>query len=544
MIAGMLRPAAVPGRPAPTIAQKGLSMSEPTTHPSDAFPTWLTERGEDAYALVWVTEGSEPAWAETEAPRVGETGIAQTGVDTTRIEVREVTHGRQDTLRRWLQLEQGGGQLAIITSGPDGLREHTPGELAAHLTHDPGSDEAHLTDMLASWFHRRNAEAPQGLELGWIAAAAAWTCHMRALTSYPPPAVLAQSLERAGEHDEATASLVVDTGLKIAALLDRLERVNRPRTNLIEDWHTVEALVADVPALTETADWLLDQIALRDASAQQLRAVLEPDISDYLRDRRPAGSAPGTPALDAPRAAHLAQTRQTVRAYTAAAHSGREREAQQLFDAFIIPARALATSDPAATWRQHSATARDAVEVLAAQRAATTAQDGGADYLADPELLHAQASYLAAREGQLHLMHDALGRLAFPVPAPRDMPEEFAAILAAQTQRRVIEAFGTFDRAAQALGGQIRYQLQQPVPARRRTTVGAETALLTRARDALEHTTAADAPLDEEHIRARLREVMSRPAAPDRTGLAAPTAHSEAHTQALAAGATAPGVTR
>jgi hypothetical protein len=33
-----------------------------------------------------------------------------------------------------------------------------------------------------------------------------------------------------------------------------------------------------------------------------------------------------------------------------------------------------------------------------------------------------------------------------------------------QAQRRVIEAFGTLERAVEALDGQIHYQLQQPVP--------------------------------------------------------------------------------
>lgn len=520
-------------------------MSEQHAPLSDDFRTWLTERGEDAYALVWVADGTEPAgWAETEAPRVGESGIARAGADLTRITVQEVTHGRQETLRRWLQLDDGVRQLAIITAELGGLREHTPGHLAAQLVQDPASDEARLTDLLASWLYRRGAEAPQGLELGWIAAAAAWACHMRALASYPPPSVLLSSLERAGEQDEATADLVVDTGLKIADLFDRLERDFRPRTELIEDWHAVQSLAADVPALTEMADWLLDQIALRDAPAQQLRAVLEPDVTDYLRDRQADNSLLGAvPALDAPRAAHLAQARETVRAYTAAAHSGREQEAQQLLDAFPIPARALATSGPAATWRQHSATAQDAVEALTAQRAATTAEDP-ADYFADPELLYAEISYLSAREGQLHLMHDALGRLAFPAPAPRDLPEELAPVAAAQTQRRVIEAFGTLDRAAQALDGQIHYQLQQPVPARGRATTGAETDLLTRARYALERTAPSDVPLDEEHIRTRTQEAMARRAAPDGTATARPTPHDEAHAQALAAGSTAPGVNR
>lgn len=510
-------------------------MSEQHTLLPDDFRIWLAERGEDAYVLAWVAEGDDPtAWAEAEAPQVGETGIARAGADLARIELQEVTHGRQETLRRWLQLDHGVRQLAIITAGLGGLREHTPGELAAQLMHDPANDEARLTDLLASWFYRRNAEAPQGLELGWIAAAAAWTCHMRALASYPPFSILARSLERAGELDEATADLVVSTGLRIVDLLDRLERAYRPRTELIEDWHAVESLSADVPALTELADWLLDQISLRDASAQQLRAVLEPDITDYLRDRRAGGPLLGVRALDAPRAAHLAQARETVRAYTAAAHAGREQEARQLQDAFPIPARPLTISGPAGAWRQNSATARDAVEDLTARRAATTAEDS-TDYFADPELLHAETSYLAAREGQLHLIHAALGRLAFPAPAPRDLPEALVPVAAAQTQRRVIEAFGTLERTAQALDGQIHYQLQQPVPAHRRATTGAETGLLTRTRDALEKTAAADVPLDEEHIRARLQKALARPAAPAGIGPAAPTAHDEAHTQALSA---------
>ncbi|MFD5079520.1 hypothetical protein [Streptomyces sp. NPDC058371] len=518
-------------------------MSEQTSLPDD-FRTWLTQRGEDAYALAWVAARREATdWAETEAPRVGETGIARNGADLTRMEVQDVAHGRQEALRRWLQLDNGTRQLAIITAEPGGMREHTPGELAAHLMTDPDNDEARLTDLLASWLYRRNAEASQGLELGWIAAAAAWTSHMRALAGYPPPVVLDQSLAAAGEQDEVTVELVVSAGRKMADLLDRLERAYRPRAELIEDWRTVESLAADVPALTEMADWLLDQIALRDASAQQLRAVLEPDITDHLRDRRADGSLRSVPVLDAQRTAHLAQARETVRAYTAAAHSGWDQEAQQLLDSFPIPARSLATSGPAAAWRQNSATAQDAVEALAAQRAATTAEDR-ADYFAGPELLHAETGYLAAREGQLHLLHDALGRLAYPALAPRDLPEALAPVAAAQTERRVIEAFGTLERAAQALNGQIHYQLQRPVPAHRRAAAGAETDLLTRSRDALEHIAAAGVPLDERHIRARLQEVMARSAAPEAPDPAAFTAHDEAHTRALAAGSTTPGVNR
>lgn len=526
-------------------------MSEQHAPFPDDFHTWLTERGGDAYALAWVAAGSDPTgWAATEAPRVGESGIARAGSDLTRIEVQEVTYGRSETLRRWLQLDNGVGHLAILTTEDSGLREHTPGELAAELMHSPDTDEAQLTGLLASWLYRRNADAPQEFELGWIAAAAAWSCHMRALSSCPPSAVLDQSLQNTDEHDEATAELVDSTALKMAGLLDRLEGVYRPRPEeRIEDWHTVKSLAADVPALTELADWLLDQIALRDAHAQQLRAVLEPDITDHLQDRRADGHLLGAVRiLDEQRTAHLSQARETVRAYTTAVHSGRGQEAQQLLDAFPIPARSLTTSEPTAAWRRTSATAQAAIEDLTAQRAATTAEDG-ADYFADPELLHAQTAYLAAREGQLDLIHDALGRLAHPVSAPRDLPEELAPVATAQPQRRLMEAFGTLDRAHQVLDGQISYLLQQPTPGHRRATTGAEVDLLTRVRGALEQVSSPGTPLNEDDIRARaknfrdrLQQAMARPAAPDDPAPAARTAHDDSHTHAQAlALALAPG---
>ncbi|MGZ2361687.1 hypothetical protein LRE75_34270 [Streptomyces sp. 372A] len=521
-------------------------MSEQPTPLPDDFRAWLAERGQDAYALVWVAEGSEPAGSEgTQVPRVGESGIARAGADLTRITRQDVTHGRNETLRRWLQLDDGVRHLVILTIESDTLREHTPGELAAEMMHDPAVDEARLTEQLSSWFYRRNAEAQQGLEIGWIAAAAAWTCHMRALASYPPPSVLTPSLERAGELDEPTADLVATTGLRIVELIDRMERPYRTRTELIEAWHAVEFLAADVPALAPMADWLLDQIALRDAHAQQLRAVLEPDLTDYLRDRQADGELPGTghPALDEARAAHLAQARETVRAYTGAAYSGRESEARQLLDAFPIPARDLSTSGPAAAWRENSVTAADAVEDLGARRAATGAEEG-ADYFADPELLHAATSYLAARDGQLQLIHDALGRLAFPGHAPRGLPEALAPVAAAQTQRRVIEAFGTLERAAKTLEGQLHYQLQQPVPAHRRTTTGAESDLLNRALAALEQTRATAAHFDEEAIRARVQETMARPATSTTASPGALASHEEAQAQALTAGPATSGVDR
>ncbi|MEU4039886.1 hypothetical protein [Streptomyces collinus] len=518
-------------------------MSDEPTSSSVDFGTWLSERGPDAYALAWVSEATGAVGVDgAPAPTVGESGIAGPGADLTRLTLHEVTHGLRETVHRWLQLDDGHNLLAIVSAPTGVLREHTPGELGAELRQDPDTDDARLTGELAGWLYRRYADAPQGLELGWVAAAAAWSCHMRALTGYPPPSVLSASLERADEDDDTIEDLVVSTGLKIAGLLDRLEHAHRPRSELIEDWRAVQSLAADVPALTELAGWLLDQIALRDAPAQRLRAVLEPDITDYLRDQQAAD--PGTaPALDAQRAEHLAQGRQTVRAYTAAAHTGREQEAQQLLDSFPAPARTLTTSGPARTWRQHSTTAQEAVEALAAQRNAITTEDS-TDYVTDPELLHAHAAYLTAREGQLHRIHDALGCLAFPTPAPRDLPEALAPVATAQIQRRVIEAFGTPERAAQALDGQIHYQLQQLVPAHQRAQTGAETDLLTCARDALQHLTNADVPLDAEQIRARLEQAMARPTAAEAPGSAAPTAHDEAHAQALTAASTTPEIHR
>ncbi|MFI1840455.1 hypothetical protein [Streptomyces olivaceoviridis] len=125
-------------------------MSEQSAPLADDFPAWPAERGEAAYAPAWVAEGSETgAWMEAEAPRVGETGVARAGADLTRVTLEEVAHGRAETLRRWLLLDDGVRHLAILTAEPGGLREHTPGELAADLMHDPAVDQTRLTDMLA-----------------------------------------------------------------------------------------------------------------------------------------------------------------------------------------------------------------------------------------------------------------------------------------------------------------------------------------------------------------------------------------------------------
>ncbi|MGW2447935.1 hypothetical protein [Streptomyces sp. NPDC001675] len=306
----------------------------------------------------------------------------------------------------------------------------------------------------------------------------------------------------------------------MAGLYDRLEqgRGHGSRADFVDAWHAVEPLAADVPELREPAGWLLDQIALRDASAQQLRAVLEPDITDYLHDRTISDQQPDAarPRLDGPRTAHLAQARDAVRAYTAAAYSGHDAEAQQLLDAFPVPARALHVSGPARAWREQSATARAAVHTITALRATATATataaEEGADPLPDPERLHAKSVYLAARDAQLQLQHDALGRLAAPTPLPYGLPEELHEVAAHGMQRRLAEAFGSPERARQVIDGRITYHHQQSEAGGQRESA-AEAALLTAARATLDAQPVrpAYALLDEQLITRRVDRIMSAP---------------------------------
>jgi hypothetical protein len=144
-------------------------MSEQHTPLPDDVRTWLAERGQDAYALAWVAPGADPAgWPETEAPRAGETGIARTGADPTRITLQELTRGRPETLRRWLPLDNGTGRLAIISAEHGGLREHTPGELVAHLMRTPdsapcaGQLQRQLPRSTRVWQRRNEAHRPAG----------------------------------------------------------------------------------------------------------------------------------------------------------------------------------------------------------------------------------------------------------------------------------------------------------------------------------------------------------------------------------------------
>ncbi|AGS66891.1 hypothetical protein [Streptomyces collinus] len=82
---------------------------------------------------------------------MGDSGIAGPGADLTRMTLHEVTHGRRETLHRWLQLDDGHNLLAIASAPAGVLREHTPGELAAELRQAPDTDDARLTDELAGW---------------------------------------------------------------------------------------------------------------------------------------------------------------------------------------------------------------------------------------------------------------------------------------------------------------------------------------------------------------------------------------------------------
>ncbi|MFF8432413.1 hypothetical protein ACF07Y_46330 [Streptomyces sp. NPDC016566] len=49
-------------------------------------------------------------------PTAGETGIARTGADLTRLTLQEVTRGPDETLRRRLRQDDGQRQLAIASS--------------------------------------------------------------------------------------------------------------------------------------------------------------------------------------------------------------------------------------------------------------------------------------------------------------------------------------------------------------------------------------------------------------------------------------------
>ncbi|MFE8940980.1 hypothetical protein ACFYNX_26285 [Streptomyces sp. NPDC007872] len=490
-------------------------MSEPTFPLPEGLSSLLAAAGPDAVALVEADPVLDPlTWEEAPVPVVGETGLARTLLAGEDVSVLQVCRERREALLRWLELDTAEGQLALVSTG-EGLFEHTPGELAARLLQDSASGDAELVEAMGHWFTRRFGLRPQSPEAGWAAAAAAWTCHMRALAELPLTAVLAVARDRAGDDSPDTGELLVRTSLTLTDLIDRMNAPHRTRADLVADWRTLQPLAASVPALRAGADWLLDQIALRDAPAQQLRAVLEPDISDHQHDHRMAGSS--VPALDEARTSQLAQARRTVRSYTAAFYSGRAEEAELLRNALPAPARSLEVSAPAQAWRQASLAARHALDAVAARRAAVSAEED-MTYFADPERLHAESAYLTVWQGRLDLAHDALGRLAEPVPFPHEAPEDLRAIAAHVPERRLAEAFGTRERALAALNGQISYLQQEPTPEHRQKSTRDELALLTAVRDSVmahlperEHHKSG---LDEDAIRRRMEQIIDATRAP------------------------------
>ncbi|MGQ5655676.1 hypothetical protein ACUJ8H_37605 [Streptomyces sp. EKR5.2] len=332
-------------------------MSEQRIPPSDELRTLLAGPRPQRYVLAHVDPATDPVIWDAPPPVVGTTGVTLSTAAMDRATVQELCQGKSEALHRWPQLDDRQSQLAIIGGDGEELCEYTPGELAAALSNDEAG-EARVTGWLSSWLVRRYAEAPPD-EQAWVVVAATWTGQMRALASNPPPGVLSAVMEQAGELDrgeldQATHELVIDTGSRLAHVLDEMPlSPYRNRGRMVEGWHTVKRLAAGEPAFRACTEWLLDQIALRDMDAQALRAMLEPDIADHFLDRRHAevGAQP-VPRLDAQRAQQLTQARELVRAYTAAAHSGREREAEDLFNAFVLPKRTLEVSDHGHIWRR------------------------------------------------------------------------------------------------------------------------------------------------------------------------------------------------
>ncbi|MER5860547.1 hypothetical protein ABT131_33885 [Streptomyces sp900105245] len=147
--------------------------------------------------------------------------------------------------------------------------------------------------------------------------------------------------------------------------------------------------------------------------------------------------------------------------------------------------------------------------------ATATAAEEGADPLPDPERLHAKSAYLAARDAQLQLQHDALGRLAAPTPLPYGLPEELHEVAAHGMQRRLAKAFGSPERARQVIEGRITYHHQQQSVAggqqESAAESAAEAALLQAARATLDARPVrpAYALLDEQLIARRIDRIMS-----------------------------------
>ncbi|MET8676106.1 hypothetical protein ABZW18_00490 [Streptomyces sp. NPDC004647] len=467
---------------------------------------WLNDMGDDGYALVWVAQ-EEDLLGERRAPVVGRAGAEERDFDFRRLQLEEIARGGpRAALERWLKLDDGRRQLTIIHANPFELHEYTPGDLASTLFFSENGDrhESWLVDQLSSWFYRRFTDAPQGPQRAWAAAAAAWATHMRAFGTSPPGTVMARVLERAGEADEQgeLARYLAETGLLAVTLFDGLQNPIS-RNQIVQDWLTLEPFATDIPVLKEASDWLLDQIVLRDATAQEMRARLTPDISDHLEDRSHFRSIlpPHAPALDPQRTEMLRHTSDVVRAYTAAHYSGHTDQAQQLLAAVTGPS----TPAPANGWAAEEWETRSPFERIAF-RQLDHHYDDLPDLQARPavrgtESLHATHAGLRARSAHLSVLHDTLDRLSMPPTDPAPLPESLTGLPAAHRLRGVLEAFGTVERARQFLAGRISYLQQEPVPHHRSAVTAREIERLQTAQQNLAALAPADGlVLDESHV--------------------------------------------
>ncbi|WP_148088506.1 hypothetical protein [Streptomyces sp. PanSC9] len=154
--------------------------------------------------------------------------------------------------------------------------------------------------------------------------------------------------------------------------------------------------------------------------------------------------------------------------------------------------------------------------VTALRATATTGAADSADPLPDPKRLHAKSAYLAARDAQLRLQHDALGRLAAPVPLPGGLPEELHEVAVHGMQRRLAEAFGSPERARQVIDGRITYHHQQ------QSAAGVQQESATESAAEADLLTAARATLDAQPVRRRTRSSTSSSSPAASTGSCRP----------------------
>ncbi|WP_326581611.1 hypothetical protein OIE69_44510 (plasmid) [Actinacidiphila glaucinigra] len=497
-------------------------MSEPPPPPAVPVfvPAWLKGLQPGVFAVAVAGPDTGPQTASDQHPP-GRAGADRPGFDLDRLTLAGMAPGPLEALRRWMELDDGRQHLVLLARSPEGnVREYTPGELATYLGEE---HREQLNELLGAWMAKRAAAVPRAGEQV-LAAAAAWALHWRELVGSPPMPILEAAIVGMGESDDeaAVTGQVAEAAGQMGQIFERLE-TPRQRDEYLKDWEQLHFLARHVPVLRNSTDRLIDLVALHDQHAQRLRAVLEPDISDYRRDLDTAartGTAP--PVLDQQRAEQLALARHIVRDYTAAFHTGRTGYAQRLQDAITAPQRSLAMTSAAHSWRDASVSAGLAVREVREQRQATFAE--GSELGAAPEAVVAARAYLDTRAAMLHLVHDALGRLT-RLPHPDTLPQEMVEIAVAQAGARLAQAFGTPERARRFLTGQLTYLQQQPVPAHRIGSTPGDVECLQAALDGLDRI-APPTPWDADSIRQRA-EALTRPVAP----VAAPTASTRRATR-------------